>query len=426
MSSLLEHVERSGFAHSHDLIHLFIGGSELHGAKLGGTDDVDVYGIFIEPPERALGLESLDHFVWSTAGDDRRNSADDVDVTLYSLRKWARLAVKGNPTALHFLFAPNDLAHPSWSRIVTSRDAFLARSCAPQFVNFADAQLKRMTGERGRGKKGQRPEIEERFGYDTKAAMHTLRLLYECEELMRHGTITLPRPEREFLVRVRAGEFSLEKILDFAKKLFVQCDEAEKASLLPLVIDRERISELIADVHMEHWKARDNNRSQEQSEPYILRGPRAGDLGWVVQRHGAVYTQECGWDWRFEALVARICADFVEHFDEKCERCWIAERDDENIGCVFLVKHPDLPNTAKLRMLLVEPSARGLGLGKRLVDECTRFARDAGYKKIMLWTNSSLHTARHIYEKAGYRKTHEQPDPIFHPDELAQTWELDL
>jgi len=256
MSTLTHHVERSGFAHVNDLIHLFIGGSELHGAKLGSTDDVDVYGLFIEPPERALGLEALEHFVWSTAGSDRRNTADDVDLTLYSLRKWAKLAAKGNPTALHFLFAPNDLAHPTWKRINDRRSAFLSRSCAPQFVGFADDQLKRMTGERGRGKKGQRPEIEERFGYDTKAAMHTLRLLYECLELMKHGTITLPRPEREFLIRVRAGEFSLEKVLDFAKKLFAQCDEAEKASPLPLVIDREAISQLVADAHLEHWRQR--------------------------------------------------------------------------------------------------------------------------------------------------------------------------
>jgi predicted nucleotidyltransferase len=248
-------VEQSGFPYARDLIHVFIGGSELHGAKLGGTDDMDLYGIFIEPPERALGLEPLEHFVWSTAANDRRNTADDIDLTLYSLRKWARLAIKGNPTALHFLFAANALAHPTWTKIVTRRDAFLARSCAPQFVNFADAQLKRMTGERGRGKKGQRPEIEQVFGYDTKAAMHTLRLLHECRELMQHATITLPRPECDFLVRVRAGEFSLERILDFAKKLFVDCDEAEKASSLPLVIDRERISKLIADTHLEHWRA---------------------------------------------------------------------------------------------------------------------------------------------------------------------------
>jgi uncharacterized protein len=253
MHALLEHVEASGFSYGRDLIHLFIGGSELHGAKLGGTDDVDIYGIFIEPPERALGLEPVDHFVWSTAGDDRRNTADDVDLTLYSLRKWARLAIKGNPTALHFLFAPNGLGHATWTRIIADRSAFLARSCAPQFVNFADAQLKRMTGERGRGKKGQRPEIEERFGYDTKAAMHTLRLLHECVELMQHGTITLPRPERDFLVRVRAGEFSLDKILDFARQLFSQCDQAEKASRLPLIVDRDAISHLISAAHLEHW-----------------------------------------------------------------------------------------------------------------------------------------------------------------------------
>lgn len=446
MHRLFDYVERSGFPHGRDLVHLFVGGSELHGAKLGGTDDLDIYGLFVEPPDRALGLEPLEHFVWSTGGDERRNTADDVDVTLYSLRKWARFAVKGNPTALHFLFASNALNDPTWSRIVSQRDAFLARSCAPQFVNFADAQLKRMTGERGRGKKGQRPEIEARFGYDTKSAMHTLRLLYECLELMQHGTITLPRPEREFLVRVRAGEFSLDKILDFAKQLFARCEAAEKSSPLPLVIDRDRISQLISRAHLDHWNAPGTASNAadtllpatDSSSPhsYILRGPQPGDLGWVVQRHGALYTQEYGWDWRFEAYVARIAADFVDHFDPQRERCWIAERngndhnadgvDAEKLGCVFLVNHPPEPNTAKLRMLLVEPSARGLGLGKRLVDECTRFARDAGYSKMVLFTCSVLHTARHIYEQAGYRKTHEEPDPLFKPGELSEKWELDL
>jgi uncharacterized protein len=253
MSDVSAQFARSGFPYPDDLIHLFIGGSELHGAKLGGTDDLDIYGLFIEPPERALGLESLDHFVWSTASDDRRNTADDVDVTLYSLRKWSRLAVKGNPTALHFLFAQPHLDHATWAHFVQNRSAFLARTCAPQFLGFADDQLKRMTGERGRGKKGQRPEIEAKFGYDTKAAMHTMRLLYECRELMTTGHITLPRPERDLLIRVRTGEFSLERLLDMAKRLFGECDEAEKRSALPLVIDRDRVSALVAEAHLQHW-----------------------------------------------------------------------------------------------------------------------------------------------------------------------------
>src|SRR6266446_5150024 len=154
MAELLQHVVSSGFPYSERLIHLFVGGSELHGAKVHGTDDLDIYGVYIEPPEFILGLKELPHYVWSTAGDDRRNGPHDVDVTLYSLRKCAGLACKGNPTALHFLFTESAVRSKIWSNILTDRDVFLSRSCVPQFLGFADAQLKRMTGQLGHGKKG--------------------------------------------------------------------------------------------------------------------------------------------------------------------------------------------------------------------------------------------------------------------------------
>ena len=166
------------------------------------------------------------------------------------------------------------------------------------------------------------------------------------------------------------------------------------------------------------------NGGKSAVEKYRLRTHRPGDMGWVIHRHAALYAQEYGWDERFEALVAEICAKFINEFDAARERCWIAENDQGILGCVFLVKKS--ASTAKLRMLLVEPSARGLGLGNRLVDECIAFARAAGYKKITLWTNDILHTARRIYLERGFKLVKEEKHQSFGCTLIGQHWDLKL
>jgi uncharacterized protein len=259
--ALLDLIRLSGFRKPATLIHLFVGGSELHGAKVGQTDDTDVYGVYIEQPDEALGLDSQEHFVWSTAGDERRNGPDDVDVTLYSLRKWARMAAKGNATALHFLFAePREVEAETWHVIQKNLGVFLSRSSAQQFLGFAKDQFERITGEKGRGKKGQRPEYIGKFGYDTKAAMHGLRLLYECMELMTHGRISLPRPEKELLIEVRSGAWPLEKVLVHAQILFKEVEDSVASSPLPERVDRQAISRLIGKIHLKFWGKRDDQQ----------------------------------------------------------------------------------------------------------------------------------------------------------------------
>ena len=156
----------------------------------------------------------------------------------------------------------------------------------------------------------------------------------------------------------------------------------------------------------------------------VLRPPLPGDLGWVVHRHGAVYAQEYGYNEQFEALVAEIVAHFVQRYDAKRERCWIAEQGGEPVGSVFLVERSK--TVAQLRLLLVEPKARGSGLGTRLVDECVRFARRAGYRKITLWTQSELRAARRLYQAAGFQVVRKERNHSFGKDLVSETWELEL
>lgn len=264
-----EIIGQTGFGFPDSIIHLFVGGSEAHGAKVHGYDDLDLYGVYIEPPELALGVSDgvvdasgrplsnkIEHFVWSTAGDERKNTKDDVDLALYSLRKWARMAAKGNATALHFLFTPNIARNrDAWEKwIRPNAHAFLSRQAGFHFQKFAEDQLRRLHGI-GTGEKGLRLDLIERHGYDTKAAMHTIRLLHEGIELMRTGFITLPRPEKELLITIRTGQFgSLSEVDRLAADLFKELDETRQNSALPEEPNRREVSRIVSSACLEFWR----------------------------------------------------------------------------------------------------------------------------------------------------------------------------
>lgn len=165
---------------------------------------------------------------------------------------------------------------------------------------------------------------------------------------------------------------------------------------------------------------------ERKTREITLRTHQVGDMGWVVYSEGRGYAEQFGWNAEFEALVARIVSDFITNLDAARERCWIAEADGLPVGHVFLVKHPEIVDTARLRLLFVEPSARGFGIGEKLVQECIAFAILMGYKKVVLWTQSILGGARHIYQRAGFRLVKETPHHSFGKDLIGQEWELEL
>ena len=197
------------------------------------------------------------------------------------------------------------------------------------------------------------------------------------------------------------------------RKTFTDLDRKshrETAAMLAKLSDADQ-SQLIAAM-----KTIENILEPKPPAPLTLRSHRPGDIGWIIHRHGVLYAQEYGWDEKFEALVAGIAQKFIDHFDPQREHCWIAEQEGNIIGSVMLVKKSE--TVAKLRLLYVEPSARGLGLGGRLVQECIRFARGANYRKITLWTNTMLLAARRIYEREGFR--------LISTDGDFETWDLNL
>jgi DNA-binding MarR family transcriptional regulator/N-acetylglutamate synthase-like GNAT family acetyltransferase len=279
--------------------------------------------------------------------------------------------------------------------------------------------------------------------YDSAWSLSEVRILYElarresscASELTKDlgldagylSRLLAGFEKRGFLEKTPAKQDRRQLLLSLTshgREAFARIDAASSREISSLLsklsaTELKRLVDAMAEIQRILGDAR------KPQPPYILRPHQPGDLGWIVHRHGVLYSQEYGYDERFEALVAEIVAEFVRSLDPKRERCWIAERDGENVGCVMLVKKSK--TVAKLRLLLVEPSARGMGIGKRLVEECIRFGRRSGYKKIILWTQSELDGARHIYREAGFLLIGEQPHNSWSRNHLvAETWELKL
>jgi DNA-binding MarR family transcriptional regulator/GNAT superfamily N-acetyltransferase len=276
----------------------------------------------------------------------------------------------------------------------------------------------------------------------SRFSLTEVRVLYE---LAHRGAATASELGRDlgidagYLSRIvrgfaRRGLLARTAAKDDARKSILRPTVRGKSTIAPLEARaRDQIGALLDDVPAaEQERLVTSMRAIERglrpgphpAPKVALRTHRPGDMGWVVERHGALYWEEYGWDESFEALVADIVARFITHLDPKRERCWIAEVDGERVGCVFCVKKSK--TVAQLRLLLVDPHVRGLGLGSRLVDECIAFARAAGYRGLVLWTNDVLVAARRIYESAGFELVETERHTSFGKKLVGQNWRLRL
>lgn len=238
------------------------------------------------------------------------------------------------------------------------------------------------------------------------------RILRDFE---KHGLV-LRRPS------TADGRQNLLALTATGRVLFAELDERSRAEIAQMLraIPANAQQQLVSAME----RIQRTLDHAEESAQVVLRSHIPGDMGWVVFRHGVLYAREYGWDERFEALVAQIVAAFILELKPERARCWIAERDGERVGCVFLVQKSE--DVAQLRLFLVEPSARGLGVGRRLLEECVEWAREKGYAKMMLWTNDVLVAARHLYEQAGFVLVQSGAHSNFGPELVSQTWELNL
>jgi uncharacterized protein len=235
-----------GFPYPDDLLMTMKGGSQLHGGT--GPDskgDTDWYGVFIPPPEKVMGIDEYEHFV--------SQPGTGTDICLYSLQKWARLATKGNPSVLSFIFCNAERTSEGWNYILKRRDAFLAKSHIGAFLGYANEQLRRMYGTQGQ-KNCHRTFLEQQFGYDTKYAMHIIRLLHECKELLDTGKITFPNPHAQTMRDIRAGKWPMHRVQQEAQELEeIIINVSKLKSPLPDTIDRKEVSRIVSATYMGYY-----------------------------------------------------------------------------------------------------------------------------------------------------------------------------
>ena len=255
-------------------------------------------------------------------------------------------------------------------------------------------------------------EIGDALGLDRGYLSRTLR------SFKKRGLVATVRGEDK--------RTALLRLTPNGRKAFSPLERSARDAIVemlkPLSTDDQKT--LIASMQQIRGALGDPTFPSTKREPYVLRTHRPGDMGWIVHRHGVLYAEEFGYDERFEGLVAKVVSGFIENWDASRERCWIAERNGEILGSIFVVA--ESKRVAKLRLLLVEPSARGLGIGRRLVEEVIRFAKQSGYKRVELWTQSELKAARKIYKAVGFTKTGEEQHALFGKPLTAETWALDL
>jgi DNA-binding MarR family transcriptional regulator/GNAT superfamily N-acetyltransferase len=279
---------------------------------------------------------------------------------------------------------------------------------------------------------------------DSPYSLTEVRVLYELAHRRGAGAAQLAADldlDRGYLSRMlkrfgRAGLLRRDASAIDARRQRLSLTAAGRKALVPLErrsqqqvrrmlsgLDQRRLGEVLAAMQLIQTNFA-GSATAAAPQPIRFRAHRSGDIGWVIARHGELYASEFGWTEQFEALVAQIAAEFVQHFDAARERCWIAERGGRRLGCIFLVAAGR--RTAKLRLLLVEPEARGAGVGRELIARCVRFARAAGYRRVVLWTQQNLLAARHLYIRAGFENTAQQPHHSFGHELVGETWELKL